>query len=46
MDPIFRKYSIPFHGYADDIQIHFCLELDASLPLQPLFNCLQSLKYA
>lgn len=41
---IFRKYSIPFHCYAHDIQIYFPLKLDVSVPLQPLLNCLHDFK--
>lgn len=37
---IFRKYNIPSHCYAIDIQIYFLMKWDASVTLQPLFICL------
>lgn len=40
LESIFRKHNIPFHCFADDIQIYFPIRFDAYIPLTLLFDCL------
>lgn len=42
LDSIFRKYQIPFHCFADDVQIY--MPLISSESIQSLQNCLNEVK--
>uniref|UniRef100_A0A3B3SDN5 Reverse transcriptase domain-containing protein n=1 Tax=Paramormyrops kingsleyae TaxID=1676925 RepID=A0A3B3SDN5_9TELE len=41
---IFRKHNIPFHCYADDVQIYLPVKTNDNTSFLSLFNCLRDLK--
>lgn len=41
---IYRTYEIPFHCFADDIQVYLPINIDRLLPLKPLLNCPSNIK--
>ena len=41
---IFRKHDIPFHCFADDMQVHLPIKMSSKYSLQALLDCMRDIK--
>lgn len=41
---IFRKHGIPFHCFADDVQVYLPLKVHSKESLDAMFNCMRDIK--